>query len=114
MRVRRSIIIALLIAVVPLNAQAQDAKPRRRVLILGDSTYSHHTRELSNVLKDKVEVVYAFWNPDEIADTAEPLEGLWPAPEVCAEAHHLCEPAGDQSGFRVVAISGSTRQAHLP
>ena len=76
MRICRSIIIALLITVVPLSARAQDAEPLPRVLIIGDSTYSHHTRELSKVLKGKVEVVYSFWNPDEIADSTTTIQLL--------------------------------------
>lgn len=47
-----------------------------RVLIIGDSTYSSHTKELGKVLKDKAEIVYAFWNPDEIADTRNTLRLL--------------------------------------
>lgn len=71
-----SILPALLIAVVPLSGQAQDAAPLPRVLIIGDSTYSNHTRDLRKVLNGKVEVVYALWNPGEIADTATTIELL--------------------------------------
>lgn len=74
----RDIIFALLVAVVPLSvhAQTEDATPRPRVLIIGDSTYSNHTRELSKVLKGKVDVAYAYWNPDEIADTTTTIRLL--------------------------------------
>lgn len=72
------IFVALLLAMLPVSAQAQKqgGPPLPRVLIIGDSTYSNHTRELSKVLKGKVEVVYAFWNPDEIADTATTIRLL--------------------------------------
>ena len=52
----------------PTLLDAQDVE-LPRVLIIGDSTYSNNTRDLSKVLKGKVEVVYATWQPDEIADT---------------------------------------------
>jgi hypothetical protein len=45
-----------------------------RVLIIGDSTYSGHTRDLVKALKGKVEVVYAFWHPHEIVDSATTLD----------------------------------------
>ena len=47
-----------------------------RVLLIGDSTYSNHTRELSKVLKGKVEFVRATWQPDEIVDTATTIRLL--------------------------------------
>ena len=57
----------------PVFAQAdtnsRSSKPLPRVLVIGDSVYSQHTRELGKVLKDKAQVVYAMWNPDEIADS---------------------------------------------
>ena len=56
--------------------QASSSQPIPRVLIIGDSTYSSHTRELGKVLKDKAEIVYAFWNADEIADTRNTLRLL--------------------------------------
>lgn len=76
MRIYYSTLIALLIAVLPMFTQAQDANPLPRVLIIGDTTYSHHTRELSKLLKGKVEVIYAIWNPNEIADTATTIQLL--------------------------------------
>lgn len=78
MRLSNYIFVALLLAVLPVSAQAQKQSepPLPRVLIIGDSTYSNHTRELSKVLKGKVEVVYAFWKPDEIADTATTIQLL--------------------------------------
>lgn len=45
-----------------------------RVLIIGDSTYSSHTRDLAKVLKGKAEVVYAFWHPHEMVDTKTTLQ----------------------------------------
>ena len=60
----------LLLALVDGPVLAQANKPLPSVLVIGDSTYSSHTRELGKVLKDKAQVTYAIWNPDEIADTA--------------------------------------------
>jgi len=76
MRICSSVIIALLTAVGPLSVQAEDDGPLPRVLILGDSTYSHHTRDLQKLLKGKVDVVYALWQPDEIADTTTAIQLL--------------------------------------
>jgi hypothetical protein len=76
MRICRAIIVALLIAIMPLSARAQDGASLPRVLIIGDSTYSQHTRDLQKLLKDKVEVVYAIWQPGEIADTATAIQLL--------------------------------------
>jgi hypothetical protein len=68
----------LLIAVAPLSAHAQgkDDTALRRVLIIGDSVYSHHTRDLQKLLNGKAEVVYAFWHSDEIADTTTTIQLL--------------------------------------
>ena len=70
MNILHSNSLVLLIALAPWPALAQDTAPLPRVLIIGDSTYSNHTRELSKVHKDKIQVHYAAWNPGEIADTA--------------------------------------------
>jgi len=69
---------AVFLAILPVPAPAQQASdaPLPRVLIIGDSTYSNHTREMSKVLKGKVEIVYAFWNPGEIADTRTTIQWL--------------------------------------
>lgn len=48
---------------------AQSDKPLPRVLVIGDSVYSNHTRELRKVLKGKIQVIHATWNPNEIADS---------------------------------------------
>ena len=76
MRIRRSFLLTFFIAAVPLFAQAQDAASLPRALILGDSTYSQHARELQKLLKGKVEVVFARWQPGEIADTTTTLQLL--------------------------------------
>ena len=78
MRTCSSILLALLIVVVTSSAHAQgkDEELLPRVLILGDSTYSSHTRDLQKLLKGKVEVVYAIWQPGEIADTTTAIELL--------------------------------------
>lgn len=78
MRELTYIIVGLLLVVSSLVAHAQEqgeaALPR--VLIIGDNVYSNHARELSKVLKGKVEVVFAAWNPGEIADTATTIQLL--------------------------------------
>ncbi|MEC7980095.1 MAG: hypothetical protein VX189_14255, partial [Planctomycetota bacterium] len=53
------------IAPEPLLAKSIEVEETNlpRVLIIGDSTYSSHTRDLAKVLKGKAEVVYAFWHP---------------------------------------------------
>ena len=66
-----------LIPAIATPARAQNTvAPVPRVLIIGDSIYSNHTRELPKLLKGRVEVVYASWNPGEIADTATTIELL--------------------------------------
>ena len=55
-------------------AENPDEGSLPRVLIIGDSTYSGHTRDLSKALKGQVEVVYAFWHPHEIVDSESTLE----------------------------------------
>ncbi len=74
----RAIIIGLVCTGTPLSVYAQTkvVPSLPRVLIIGDSTYSNHTRELSKVLKGKIEVAYARWNPGEIADTATTIRLL--------------------------------------
>lgn len=57
------------------SAQAADAE-RPQVLILGDSIYSEASRELQKELKGRVDVVYAPWEPGEVADTTTALEHL--------------------------------------
>lgn len=78
MRALSYIFVASLLAMSPVFAQAQQQNDSSlpRVLIIGDTTYSNHTRELSKVLKGKVEVVYAFWHPDEIAASGTTLQLL--------------------------------------
>lgn len=76
MHVLSYVCVALFLAAVTSTSQAQEAAPLPRVLIIGDSVYNQHTRESSKVLKGKVEVVYAFWHPQEIADTATTIELL--------------------------------------
>lgn len=74
-----AVLLVSLISSAELVAQApsESSEPRRpRVLIIGDHTYSQHTRELPKLLKDRVEIVYATWKPGEIADTATTLEML--------------------------------------
>lgn len=56
------------------NPSNSDGGSLPKVLIIGDSTYSGHTRDLTKVLKDKVEVVYAFWQPHELVDSATILD----------------------------------------
>lgn len=69
-------ILALCISNSFLTATAQDEPSLPQVLIIGDSTYTQHTRELNKVLKDKVKIVYATWNPGEIADTSTTIQLL--------------------------------------
>ena len=69
-------ILALCISNSFLTATAQDEPSIPQVLIIGDSTYTQHTRELNKVLKDKVKIVYATWNPGEIADTSTTIQLL--------------------------------------
>ena len=78
MRVLSFILVALLLATSSVTAQPQNqgGPPLPRVLIIGDSTYSNHTRELNKALKGKAEVVYAFWNPGEIVDTTTTIQTL--------------------------------------
>lgn len=56
--------------------QSPDASRLPRVLIIGDSTYTNHTRELNKLLKGRAEVVYASWLPGEIVDTKTTLRLL--------------------------------------
>lgn len=67
---------AMLFSTATAFDQPQQGKPLPRLLIIGDSTYEQHTRDLQKVLKGQVEVTYAFWNHDEIADTATTLKLL--------------------------------------
>ena len=61
MRILSITVAILLLATAPLpaNAQKQSGPPLPRVLIIGDSIYSSHTRELSKVFKNKVQITYA-------------------------------------------------------
>ena len=74
----RYLAVALLLASTPVAAQGPKptAQPLPRVLIIGDSTYSQHTRELTKLLKGQVDITYALWQPHEIADTTTTLQTL--------------------------------------
>lgn len=76
MRILSCLIVGLLLAIAPSLTLAQEQESLPRVLIIGDSVYSQHTRDLTIALKGKVEVVYAFWNPHEIADTTTTIQLL--------------------------------------
>lgn len=68
-RLIKSLSSLLLLILLAAPTLAQEDKSLPRVLVIGDSVYSQHARELGKALEGKVHVVFAAWNPDEIADS---------------------------------------------
>ena len=76
MRTYLALVLTQLTITLCFSDQEHESANVPRVLIIGDSTYTQHTRELGKALQDRCQITYAMINPDEIVDSKSTIHLL--------------------------------------
>lgn len=76
MRIYLALVLTQLTITFCFSDQEHESANVPRVLIIGDSTYTQHTRELGKALQDRCQITYAMINPDEIVDSKSTIHLL--------------------------------------